>query len=190
LFPDPHVRSRVLRPFQTAAVRDAARYGIAAGAYLGDRLVGVALWQPPGRFPLSLLRKARMAPALAQAVIAAGSTFPRFARTGAALEQAFPTQPSWYLQALGVHPSAQRAGVGGALLAAGLALVDADTMACHLHTSDPANVEYYQRWGFQLTQPAFPAGTDGPTYYGMTRPARQASWPADTGSRQARAADR
>jgi GNAT superfamily N-acetyltransferase len=190
LVPDPHVRSRVLRPFQTAAVRDAARYGIAAGAYLGDRLVGVALWQPPGRFPLSPLRKARMAPALAQAVIAAGSTFPRFARTGAALERAFPTQPSWYLQALGVHPSAQRAGVGGALLAAGLALVDAATMACHLHTSDPANVEYYQRWGFQLTQPAFPAGTDGPTYYGMTRPARQASWPADTGSRQARASDR
>jgi GNAT superfamily N-acetyltransferase len=153
-------------------------------------LVGVALWQPPSRFPLSPLRKARMAPALAQAVIAAGRTFPRFARTGAALERAFPAQPSWYLQALGVHPSAQRAGVGGALLAAGLALVDAATMACHLHTSDPANVEYYQRWGFQLTQPAFPAGTDCPTYYGMTRPARRAPRPADTGSRQARASDR
>ena len=46
---------------------------------------------------------------------------------------------------------------------------------CHLHTSDPANVTYYQRWGFQLTQPGFAAETDGPTYYGMTRPARSAS---------------
>ena len=61
------------------------------------------------------------------------------------------------------------------MLAAGLAVVDADNLACHLHTSDPANVEYYLRWGFELTQPAFPAGAGGPTYYGMTRPAAQHS---------------
>jgi hypothetical protein len=62
------------------------------------------------------------------------------------------------------------------LLATGLAMVDSDQLACHLHTSDPANVEYFRRWGFELTQPAFPAGPGGPTYYGMT-------WPADGGSR-------
>ena len=87
--------------------------------------------------------------------------FPRFARSGAALERAFPDEPVWYLQALGVHPDAQRRGVGAALLSAGLAVIDADHVPCHLHTSDPANVEYYRRWGFQLTQPAFPAGTGG-----------------------------
>jgi GNAT superfamily N-acetyltransferase len=173
LFPDPHVRSRVLRPFQTAAVRDAARYGIAAGAYLGDRLVGVALWQPPGRFPLGPLRKARMVPALLRVAIAAPRAFPQFARSGATLEKAFPDEPVWYLQALGVHPDAQRRGVGAALLSAGLAVVDADHAACHLHTSDAANLEYYRRWGFQLTQPAFTAGGGGPTYYGMTRVASE-----------------
>ncbi len=175
VFPDARVRSRVLAPFQTAATRDAARYGHAAGAFLGDRLVGVALWQPPGRFPPSPLRKARMAPALAQAAIVAGPAFGRFARSGAALERTFPTEPVWYLQALGVHPDVQRRGVGAALLAAGLAFVDADDAVCHLHTSDPANVAYYQRCGFELTQPASPAGTDGHTYYGMTRPAPQRS---------------
>jgi hypothetical protein len=72
---------------------------------------------------------------------------------------------------LGIHPNAQRRGVGGALLAAGLAIVDADHVACQLHTSDKANMEYYKRWGFELTQPGFPAGPGGPTYYGMTRPA-------------------
>jgi GNAT superfamily N-acetyltransferase len=116
-----------------------------------------------------------MAPTLAQAAIAARGAFPRFARSGATLERTFPNQPVWYLQALGVHPSRQRQGVGAALLAAGLAVVDADNLACHLHTSDPANVEYYRRWGFELTQPAFPAGAGGPTYYGMTRPAAQRS---------------
>jgi ribosomal protein S18 acetylase RimI-like enzyme len=175
VFPDPRIRRRVLGPFQTAAARDAARHGSAVGAFLDDHLAGVALWQPPGRFPLSPLRKARMTPALAQAAINARSAFPRFARSGAALERTFPNQPLWYLQALGVHPSHQRHGIGAALLAAGLAVIDADHLACHLHTSDPANVDYYRRWGFELTQPAFPAGADGPTYYGMTRPAAQRS---------------
>jgi ribosomal protein S18 acetylase RimI-like enzyme len=170
-FPDPGVRNRVLIPFQTAAARDAAVHGSLVGAFLDDHLAGVALWQPPGRFPLTPLRKARMTPALLRAAIAAPRAFRQFARSGAALEQAFPDEPVWYLQALGVHPDAQRRGVGAALLSAGLAVVDADHAACHLHTSDPVNVGYYQRWGFKLTQPAFAAGAGGPTYYGMTRPA-------------------
>jgi ribosomal protein S18 acetylase RimI-like enzyme len=172
-FPDPRVRNRVLIPFQTAAARDAAVHGSAVGAFLDGQLAGVALWQPPGRFPLNLLRKARMTPALLRAALAAPRAFPQFARSGAALERAFPGEPVWYLQALGVHPDAQRRGVGAALLSAGLAVVDADHARCHLHTSDRANLEYYRRWGFQLTQPAFPAGAGGPTYYGMTRPASE-----------------
>lgn len=175
VFPDSTVRSRVLLPFQTAAARDAARYGRLVGALLEDRLAGVALWQPPGRFPLSFMRKVRMAPGLLRAARAAGRALTRFTSSGAALEQAFPSEPIWYLQALGVHPSARRRGVGAALLRDGLALADADNARCHLHTSDPANVQYYERWGFQLTQPAFSAGAGGPTYYGMTRPAFRSS---------------
>jgi ribosomal protein S18 acetylase RimI-like enzyme len=174
-FPDPRVRNRVLVPFQTAAARDAVVHGSAVGAFLDGHLAGVALWQPPGRFPLSPLRKARMTPALLRAAVAAPRAFPQFARSGAALERSFPDEPVWYLQALGVHPDAQRRGVGAALLTAGLAVIDADHATCHLHTSDPANLEYYQRWGFQLAQPAFPAGAGGPTYYGMTRPASERS---------------
>jgi ribosomal protein S18 acetylase RimI-like enzyme len=172
-FPDPRVRSRVLIPFQTAAARDAAVHGSAVGAFLDGHLAGVALWQPPGRFPLGPLRKARMVPALLRVAIAAPRAFPQFARSGATLEKAFPDEPVWYLQALGVHPDAQRRGVGAALLSAGLAVVDAEHAACHLHTSDTANLEYYRRWGFQLTQPAFTAGGGGPTYYGMTRVASE-----------------
>jgi ribosomal protein S18 acetylase RimI-like enzyme len=169
-FPDPSIRHRVLVPFQTAAARDAALHGSLVGAYLEDRLAGVALWQPPGRFPLSSVRKVRMVPALLRVAMAAPRAFPRFARSGAALERVFSEQPVWYLQALGVHPNAQRRGVGAALLASGLAIVDADRTPCYLHTSDESNVEYYRRWGFKLNQPAFMAGVGGPTYYGMIRP--------------------
>jgi ribosomal protein S18 acetylase RimI-like enzyme len=170
--PDPQVRNRFLLPFLTAAARDVAICGGLFGAYLDDHLTGVALWQPPGRFPLSRLRKARMTPALLRAAIAAPRAFPRFARSGAALERAFPDEPVWYLETLGIHPDAQRRGIGAALLVAGLAVVDSNHVACHLHTSDEANIGYYKRWGFDLTQPGFSAYPDGPTYYGMTRPHR------------------
>jgi ribosomal protein S18 acetylase RimI-like enzyme len=170
LFPDPAMRARVLRPFMASAARDAARYGRPLAARVDGRLVGVALWMPPGRFPVSPLRKARMVPGLARSALAAGARFPRFARVGAALERELPDGQFWYLQAMGIHPSAQRQGVGSALMAAGLALVDADNLVCHLHTSDQANLDYYHRWGFESTQPAVHAGTEGPTYYGMTRP--------------------
>ena len=65
LFPNPRRRRRVLRPFMSAAARDAAVHARAMAAYDDDgEIVGVALWMPPGTFPLSFLRKARMAPAL------------------------------------------------------------------------------------------------------------------------------
>ena len=92
-FPDSRVRHRILVPFQTAAARDAALYGSMVGAYLDDHLAGVALWQRPGRFPLSPLRKARITPVLIHVTIAAPQAFPRFVRSGAALERAFPEQP-------------------------------------------------------------------------------------------------
>ena len=116
-FPDPNIRGRVLLPFQTAAARDVARHGKAFGAYLDDQLAGVALWQPPGQFPISVLRKARMTPALLRVAVADPRAFPRFAASGAALERTIPATPVWFLQALGVHPIAQRRGIGAALLA-------------------------------------------------------------------------
>ena len=169
LAPDPAGRRRMLLPFQTGAVRDVVQNGYAYGAFTDGDLVGVALWQPPGRFA-STARKLRMVPALLSSATAAPRAFRRLARSGTALEGEFPKDPVWNLEALGVHPGVQRRGVGAALLTAGLVLVDTDRVACYLHTSDHANVQYYRRHGFELTQPGFPAGSGGPTYYGMTRP--------------------
>jgi ribosomal protein S18 acetylase RimI-like enzyme len=172
LFPDPETRRRVLRPFMAAAARDAARLEHSVLARDAEGVLGVALWMPPGTFPLSWTRKARMAPCLLQAMVAAGRAFPAFARVGAALEAAHPAGRAWYLQALGVHPRAQRRGVGGQLMAGALQLADAAGLPCHLHTSDPANVDYYRRFGFEVSQPAIHVPGGGPDYLGMTRPPR------------------
>ena len=85
------------------------------------------------------------------------------------LERAHPPDPSWYLQAMGVHPRAQRQGVGSRLMTAGIALADEDQLPCYLQTSDPANVQYYERFGFELIQPAIATFPGGPTYIGLRR---------------------
>lgn len=170
LFPDPPRRCRVLRLFMSAAARDAALHARAMAAYDGSGIIGVALWMPPGTFPLSLGRKARMAPALLQAALSARGAFPAFARVGATLEKAHPHDSLWYLQAMGVHPRAQRRGVGKQLLSPTLALADESGLPCYLHTSDPANIEYYERFGFEVSQPAIEVFAHGPHYIGMTRP--------------------
>jgi ribosomal protein S18 acetylase RimI-like enzyme len=170
LFPDGDVRRRVLRSFMTAAARDAAIHAHAMIARDDDGILGVALWMPPGTFPMSARRKARMTPALLRAALVARGAFPAFTRVGIILERAHPGGPSWYLQALGVHPRAQRRGVGRQLVSPALALADEAGLACHLHTSDPANIAYYQRFGFEVSQPAIQVFANGPHYIGMTRP--------------------
>lgn len=175
LFPDPERRRRALLPFMTATARDAAAHARAMVAYDDGGILGVALWMPPGAFPLSAARKASMTPALLRTALAAPPAFAAFARVGARLEKAHPERRSWYLLALGVHPRAQRRGVGTRLVTPVLALADDAGLPCYLQTSDPANVDYYQRFGFEVTQPAIPVLPDGPHYIGMTRPRRRPS---------------
>jgi GNAT superfamily N-acetyltransferase len=92
-------------------------------------------------------------------------------RVGAALENAHPAEAAWYLEAMGVHPRAQRRGVGSRLITPVLTLADESGLPCYLQTSDPANIEYYRRYGFEVSQPSIETIPDGPRYIGMTRPA-------------------
>ena len=169
VFPNEQTRHRALAPFMVATARDAAKHGHGLIAR-SSGIIGVALWMPPGTFPLSSARKARMTPALIRMALIVGRAMRRFALLGSALERAHPPEPSWYLQAMGVHPLAQRQGAGARLMAAGIALADEDHLPCYLQTSDPANVSYYERFGFELIQPAIATYPGGPTYLGMKRP--------------------
>jgi GNAT superfamily N-acetyltransferase len=171
VFPDAATRRRVLRPFMVATARDAAAHGYALVARSDDAVLGAALWMPPGTFPLSGIRKARMTGGLLRVALAARSSLPGFIRLGTALEEAHPAAPSWYLEALGVDPRVQRRGVGTLLMTPALAEADDAGLPCYLQTSDPANIDYYRRFGFEVLQPAIEVFTDGPAYIGMTRPA-------------------
>ena len=63
----------------------------------------------------------------------------------------------WYLDALGVAPSRQGEGIGGALIRHGLELACADDAAAFLETAVERNVGYYERFGFRVVDEGSPA---------------------------------
>ncbi|MGE2737174.1 GNAT family N-acetyltransferase [Mycolicibacterium vaccae] len=89
-------------------------------------------------------------------------------RLEALAQVSVPPQPhgAWNLATLGVHPDAQGAGLGRAMIHAGLAAVGAKAVA--LETSDPRNVALYERAGFTVT--AVTEIEDGPVVFSMLRP--------------------
>jgi GNAT superfamily N-acetyltransferase len=171
LYPDPVRRGKVLRAFFTATARDALAFGAVDVAVAADgRLVGAAVWLPPGAFPWSGRRKARITPTMLRVLGVAPRSFPAFARLGANAERLHPRDLHWNLEAMGVAPAAQGQGVGGRLLAPGLARADAQRLPCYLTTARAENLPFYRRFGFQVVANALPLVPGGPTHWGMRRP--------------------
>ncbi len=145
--------------------------GLSTSTVIRDRhgLLALTLWLPPGAFPWSTRRKLRAAPRLLRTAAASPRSFPAFMRLGASTEQNHPREPHWYLQAVGVHPRAQRQGWGSRALEAGLERADTHRLPCYLETSDPDNEPFYRRLGFTVVAPRLEHLPAGPPYLGMLR---------------------
>lgn len=100
-----------------------------------------ALWLPPGSGPDT----EALGAALAQ--LALPEEAPQVLGEMAARH---PEEPHWYLPFLGVDPGAQGRGLGSALLAEALTLVDADHLPAYLESTNPRNVPLYERFGFRV----------------------------------------
>ncbi len=125
-------------------------------ARLDGRIVGCAIWKPPGTWPISMRRQVILAPATLATLGRRANVMGQF---GMAMVKVHPREPHWYLQTVGVHPEAQGGGVGGALLESRLKIVDAAGLPAYLEASSPALTPYYERWGFEQTgTPPLPAG--------------------------------
>jgi GNAT superfamily N-acetyltransferase len=72
----------------------------------------------------------------------------RVAEYDDAVHAALPSTPFWYLGVLGTHPDVAGRGWGRALMSAGIAA--AGDVPCVLETSNPANVGFYGRSGWQV----------------------------------------
>jgi predicted N-acetyltransferase YhbS len=81
----------------------------------------------------------------------------------------------WYLATMGTLPEAQRSGLGTEVLRPRLqALDDAGASAC-LETSDPANLRFYGRLGFEVVAELDRLPHGAPTTWVMTRAAAHAT---------------
>lgn len=169
LFPDPERRRRILRTFFAGAARDAVPFGAVDGAWAGSRMLAIAVWLPPGRFPWSAARKVRATPTFLSVAWRAPTRAPAFFASGANAERAFPDGSHWYLEVLGVRTEAQGQGLGRRLLDAGLARVDASGLAGYLETADHANLAFYERFGFAFDR-ELQLIPDGPPHWAMHRP--------------------
>lgn len=172
LFPDPRRRARALRAFFTATVRDGIRYGTTLAAWRGSLVAAIGVWLPPGGFPWSTRRKLAASPALTRVLTADPRAFRAFVRYGARMERVHPTEPHWYLEVLSVRPEHQRQGLGSQLVTPILERADGERLPCYLETADPANVEYYRRFGFEVVNPALEVIPGGPPLITMRRAGR------------------
>ena len=76
----------------------------------------------------------------------------RFSALNAAVSPFHPRKPHWYLAVLGTDPSAQRSGIGAALIAPTLRRCDDEGLPAFLESSKEANLPFYQRHGGRSTQ--------------------------------------
>ncbi|HQU26794.1 MAG TPA: GNAT family N-acetyltransferase [Acidimicrobiales bacterium] len=150
-FPSPRGRARSIAALHRAALAHlgpAGRRSVARGA--DGRVLGVAAWLAPGGFPPPVREQVARLPAVLSAFAPHLGALRIAARAEAATVARHPREPHWYLQLLAVEPSAQRTGIGAALLAPVLEQVDAEGAPAYLETQDETNLAYYARAGFAL----------------------------------------
>lgn len=113
---------------------------------------GAARWLPPGRPPMRVGPTLR---ALVTTPFRLGAAIAPFLAYGRAVEalrtEAMP-DPHWYLAGIGVDPSAQRRGIGAALLEPGLTAAARAGLPAALLTNSATNLPFYERHGFRVVR--------------------------------------
>lgn len=141
MFPEPETYlaafPMVLKYFAGAAFEHRS-------AYQARKAKGAALWLPPGVSP----DEDGLGQVLQDHVDA-----DRHEQVFAVMEQVgagHPDDAHWYLPAMGVDPRVQGEGFGAALLGESLGACDASCRLAYLESTNPRNVPFYLRHGFDV----------------------------------------
>ncbi len=112
-------------------------------AFCTDGYAGTALWLPPGVEPdqeeLGAVVESTVAPSLG----------PDMAAVFEQMAKYHPTEPHWYLPLIGVDPAHQGEGCGDTLMTYALTQCDRDHAPAYLESSNPRNIPFYRRHGFE-----------------------------------------
>jgi GNAT superfamily N-acetyltransferase len=166
LHPDRTARPGKIRFFFDRAVALLARHDETWAA--GPDVAGAALWVPPGVPATTEEEGEALGAALAERV--GPEDAGRLFELMALMDERHPHEPHEYLWFLGVRPTDQGRGVGGALLAPVLDRADRTGTAAYLEATSPRNKALYERHGFVAAAPFAVAG--GPPLWPMWREPR------------------
>jgi ribosomal protein S18 acetylase RimI-like enzyme len=166
--PDPAERALLLPGVYARMIR----FGSLAGEIYATAgaLEGVALWLPPNA---KWTRENIEASGMQQLPnVIGGDAHQRYrevvGREWQARERDL-TGSCWYLFILGVEPSRQRRGLGGALIRPVLERVDSEQLACYLETENQRSVAFYLKQGFGMIVNGEEAGTSGVRFWTFRR---------------------
>jgi GNAT superfamily N-acetyltransferase len=127
------------------------------------------LWIPPGGHELTEAEEADLDPLLRDLV---GEHAEAFLEGLGRFEASHPRdEPHYYLSLLGTHDRARGKGLGMALLAETLAIIDEEHLPCYLESTNSGNLPRYESVGFRKVG-EFTLPADGPTVDTMWREAR------------------
>lgn len=136
--------------------------------YTTPAVAGVAVWERPDCWQLSIARQLRLLPAM---TLVFRNRLPSLLRALVKLEAGHPRKPHYYLPFIGVDPDWQGRGLGAALLAPVLQRCDRDRLPAFLEASTPRNRALYERHGFEVTE-EFSLGSSAPPQWRMWREPR------------------
>ena len=83
----------------------------------------------------------------------------------------WPPARHWYLNAIAARRGQRARGVGARLLEPFLARSDAEGVPIYLESSNPRNLTFYHRYGFEDYAPRVDLPESGPPIQPMSRPA-------------------
>ena len=149
MLPDADLRRRKLHRLFAPLTRyhHLSRGGVEV-APDGAGIGGAALWDPPGQWQTSRVDELRAMPGL---LLAFGASLRRGLEVSELMKAAHPEEPHWYLAVIGSDPAVRGKGFGQALMRSRLDRCDAEHAPAYLESSNPDNVPYYERFGFEVT---------------------------------------
>jgi ribosomal protein S18 acetylase RimI-like enzyme len=164
LFPDERARRRKLPAFFRSLLRASLPLD---EIYTADNGSCVAIWNPPGTFPMGWYTDAKLGLVTTRL---AGLRIVSCARGLLYFATHHPKEPHWYLQMLGTEPDRQGRGAGSAIVAPVLEHCDRTGDRIYLESSKERNIPFYVRHGFTVTEEIHVP--QGPTVWAMWRDPR------------------
>jgi ribosomal protein S18 acetylase RimI-like enzyme len=158
-YPDAALREHVSHYFFVAAVRYGIRYGVVHAT--SPEFEGVAVWMPPGGFPMTFGRVLRSVPlsVMAGFLLAGGGRMYNVSNYLDTMHKRLTPFRHWYLEAIGVSPESRGKGFAAVLVRSMLAIIDEEGLPCYLETMDEKNVGIYERFGFKVIEESQVPGT-------------------------------